>query len=164
MKKHILTGTIFFVLAFTIASCKKETRYVYTVQQQELYESSSEKRNEKTTLQFITIAYSDLFNSNITNSELSKLDIAYQAFGDRKVLADLIVKNLLERGGALVPANSAMRADIPEFVNGAYLRFFNRKPTEFEAWKVKDLIEKNADVTAKMVYYSLMTSEEYRYY
>jgi hypothetical protein len=162
--KNTRLSFMLFAIVLLLYSCKKETRYVYTVQQQELYETSAEKRNEKTTLQFITIAYSDLFNSNITNNELNKLDIAYQAFGDRKVLGDLIVKNLLERSGALLPTNNAMRADIPEFVNGAYLRFFNRKPTEFEAWKMKDLIEKNVDITAKMVYYSLMTSEEYRYY
>lgn len=29
---------------------------------------------------------------------------------------------------------------------------------------MKDLIEKNVDITPKMVYYSMMTSEEYRYY
>ena len=46
----------------------------------------------------------------------------------------------------------------------AYLRFFNRQPNEFEAWKVKDMIDKNTDITPQMIYYSMMTSEEYRFY
>lgn len=76
----------------------------------------------------------------------------------------MIVKSLINRGGVQIVDNNTMRADVASFSENAYLRFFNRKPTEFEAWKLKDLIEKNADITPKMVYYSLMTSDEYRYY
>jgi hypothetical protein len=71
---------------------------------------------------------------------------------------------LINKSGVQIPADAAMRADIPVFVEQTYLRLFNRKPNEFEAWKMKDLIEKNADISPKMIYYSMMTSNEYRYY
>ncbi len=155
---------ILLALLFAVSSCKKEGRVIYEVQQQELYQNASEKKNLKTTAQFIAIAYSDLFNASITNTELNKLDIAYQAFGDKHVLEDMIIKNFLARGSSTIPTDIVMRADVNVFVEEAYLRFFNRKPNEFESWKMKDLVEKNSDITPQMVFYSLMTSDEYRYY
>ncbi|MCW5906723.1 MAG: hypothetical protein KIS94_02605 [Chitinophagales bacterium] len=162
MKKLVIPFLFSMLLLQT--ACNKEKRYIYQVQEQELYQSANEKQTLKTTTQFISIAYSDLFGTTITNSELTKFDVALQAFGDKAVLQDMIVKSLLNRSGVQIPSDNAMRADVAAFVEGTYLRIYNRKPNEFEAWKMKDLIEKNADITVKMVYYSLMTSEEYRYY
>lgn len=159
-KKYVI---ISFLLLF-IAGCKKERQVVYEVQEQEIYQNSSEKRNLKTTTQFISIAYNDVFGTNITSTELNKLDIAYQAFGDKYILEDMIIKSLLNRQGAQIPTDQQMRSNIPAFVESAYLKFYNRKPNEFESWKLKDIIEKNQDITVKTVYYSLMTSEEYRYF
>ena len=160
MNKYMIAG----LLLLSIAACNKEQRIIYEVQQQELYQNASEKHTLKTTTQFISIAYNDLFAANITGEELTKLDVAYQALGDKHVLEDMIVKSLINRPSVQIVSNTTMRADIAEFVKGVYLRFYNRNPTEFEAWKMKDLIEKNVDITPKMVYYSMMTSEEYRYY
>lgn len=162
MNRIVVSACLLFTLL--ASSCNKEKRYIYQVQEQELYQNSNEKQTLKSTTQFISIAYSDLFGTSITNDELNKFDVALQAFGDKGVLQDMIVKSLINRSGVQVVTANAMRADIPAFIEGAYLRFYNRKPNEFEAWKMKDMIEKNADVTPVMVYYSLMTSEEYRYY
>jgi hypothetical protein len=153
---------IFFFLLF--AGCNKEKHYIYQVQEQQLYQSSSQKQTQKTTMQFISIAYSHVFGTTITNTQLNQLDIAYQSFGDKHIVEDMIVKNFLNQPTAAVPSNTDMRADISAFVQSTYLRFYNRKPTEFEAWKLKDLIEKNTDITPQMVFYSMMTAEEYRYY
>ena len=161
MKNLIKATFLFFVLLQM--GCNKETRYIYEVEQQELYQSSSEKKTLKTTTQFIAIAYNDLFGASITNSELNKFDIALQAMGDKGV-KDMVIKSLINRSGVQIVTDAAMRADVVTFVDVTYLRFFNRKPTEFEVWKLKDLIEKNADISPRMVYYSLMTSDEYRYY
>jgi hypothetical protein len=163
MRKYIAPILLLCGLIF-ISSCNKEKRAIYQVQEQELYQNSSEKKNLKTTTQFISIAYNDLFGANITSDELTKLDVAYQSLGDKHVLEDMIVKSLINRSGVQIVSNTTMRADIPAFVEGVYLRFYNRKPNEFETWKMKDLIEKNTDITAQMIYYSMMTSEEYRFY
>lgn len=162
MKNAIVYISISILLV--TAGCNKEQRVIYEVQQQELYQNSSQKQTLKTTTQFISIAYNDLFGSNITGDELTKLDVAYQSLGDKHVLEDMIVKSLINRSTVQIVSNTTMRADINEFVKGVYLRFYNRNPNEFEAWKLKDLIEKNADITPKMIYYSMMTSEEYRFY
>jgi hypothetical protein len=162
MKNMLRISFLFFVLLQI--GCNKETRYIYEVEQQELYQSASEKKTLKTTTQFIAIAYNDLFGVNITNSELNKFDIALQAMGDKGIIQDMVIKSLINRSGVQTVTDAAMRADVPTFIELTYLRFFNRKPTEFEVWKMKDLIEKNMEITSRMVYYSLMTSDEYRYY
>lgn len=161
MKKFLLP---FSFLLLLLTACNKEQRYIYHVEEQELYQNANEKKTLKTTTQFISIAYSDLFGTSITTSELTKFDVALQAFGDKAIMQDMIVKSLVNRSGVQIPTNNAMRADVAAFVEATYLRLYNRKPNEFEAWKLKDMIEKNTDITPVMVYYSLMTSEEYRYY
>ncbi|HLP18862.1 MAG TPA: hypothetical protein VK174_01100 [Chitinophagales bacterium] len=151
------------LLAFLwLTGCNKEKRYVYEVQPQELYQNAAQKQYLKTTDQFISIAYTHLFNASITNNELNKINVALLAVGDKATIQDMIVKNMIKDVQTI--SNNDMRADLPAFVDQTYLRFFNRKPNEFEAWKLKDLVEKNADITPKMVYYSMMTSNEYRYY
>ena len=121
------------------------------------------------------IIYEDLLRSSPSNTQyflrtidcyqqLQQFDVALQSFGDKNIIQEMIVKNLINRGGTQIPSDNAMRGDLPAFVEQTYLRIYNRKPNEFEAWKLKDMIEKNADITAKLVYYSLMTSEEYKYY
>lgn len=158
--------TAFLVLAFLLlqTSCNKEKRYIYQVQEQELYQSSAQKQNLKTTDQFISIAYSHLFGISITNNELTQFNVSLQALGDKATMQDMIVKSMINRPSVQLVSNADMRLDIPAFVEQTYLRFYNRKPNEFERWKMKDLIEKNADVTPRMICYSMMTSDEYRYY
>ncbi len=131
---------VLLAILLAYSSCNREKRYIYEVEEQELYQNASEKRNLKSTTQFISIAYNDLFGTAITTDELTKFDIALQAFGDKAVLQDMIVKSMINRGGVQIVDNNVMRADISAFVESTYLRFYNRKPTEFEAWKMKDMI------------------------
>ncbi|MCS6935793.1 MAG: hypothetical protein NZM35_11705 [Chitinophagales bacterium] len=154
---------IFWAL-LAAASCRKEPRYIYVVEQQELYQNAAQKTNLKSTAQFIAIAYNDLFGASITNDELLRYDIALQSVGDKNTMQDMIVRALLNRSGVKQVSNEAMRADIEAFIRQEYLRFYNREPGAYEIWKLKDMIEKNTDITPKMVYYSFMTADEYKYY
>jgi hypothetical protein len=162
MKSVYLTAII--TVWITVTGCTKEKRYIYVVEQQELYTSAANKVNLKTTSQFISIAYSDLFGAAITNDELLKFDVALQSLGDKNTIQDMIVRSLLNRSGAQIATDAAMRADVNAFIINEYLRFYNRKPNELELWNMKNFIEKNTDITPKMVYYSMMTANEYKYY
>ncbi len=163
MKRQLVVSAILIVLLFA-AGCSKEKRYIYQVQEQELYQSAAQKQYLKTTDQFISIAYTHLYGVSITNNQLNQYNVALMALGDKATIQDMIIKSLINKPGVQIPGDAAMRTDVPAFVEQTYLRLLNRKPNEFEAWKLKDLIEKNADVTPKMIYYSMMTSNEYRYY
>ncbi|HRG87690.1 MAG TPA: hypothetical protein PLW44_01630 [Chitinophagales bacterium] len=163
MKRHLVVAATLIALLFA-AGCSKEKRYIYQVQEQELYQSAAQKQYLKTTDQFISIAYTHLYGVSITNNQLNQYNLALMALGDKATIQDMIVKSLINKAGVQIPGDAAMRADVTGFVAQTYLRLLNRKPNEFEAWKMKDLIEKNADITPKMIYYAMMTSNEYRYY
>lgn len=163
MKKDIFVAiTLLTLLLHT--GCSKEKRYIYQIQEQELYQSAAQKQYLKTTDQFISIAYTHLYGVSITNNQLNQYNVALMALGDKATIQDMIVKSLINKPGVQIPADAVMRADVTAFTEQTYLRLLNRKPNEFEAWKMKDLIEKNTDITPKMIYYAMMTSNEYRYY
>lgn len=147
-----------------LAACKKDTQYQYQVKNQLLYQNSAQKTNLKTTNQFISIAYNDLFNASITTTELGNLNVCLEALGDQATMEDMIVKNLLNESSAQIPDSAAMHTNISLFVTQTYLRFYNRQPTAEEAWKMQELIQQNPAIKPHMVYYSMMTSNEYRYY
>lgn len=148
-----------------MASCKKEVQTVYQVQNQVLYQNAGQKTNLKTTSQFISIAYNDLYNSSITIAELNNLNTCLEALGDQATMEDIIIKNLLANGGVSIPDSASMMADLPTFINQTYIRFYNRQPTAQELWKMQALIlTPGSNINPKMIYYSMLTSTEYRYY
>lgn len=155
-----------FVLAAatTLPSCKKEPEYVYGVNDVNVSQSGVDKPNVKSTIEFISIAYSDLFGSTIPAGELTDLTICYLAFGDKKFIEDLIIRNFLNKTGVIIPTQASMNADVPGFVQATYRKFYNRDPNEFEKWQVVNYINNTSGVTPELVYYAFMTSDEYRYY
>ena len=160
--KRINLGLI--ALLLLLAACKKDTQYQYQVQTQQLYQNSAQKKNLKTTDQFISIAYNDLYNTSITTGQLGNLNICLEALGDQATMQDMIVKNLLSQASTLIPDSTTMHANIPVFVTQTYLKFYNRQPTAEEGWKMQELIQQNPGINPQMIYYSMMTANEYRYY
>ena len=155
------------------ASCIKEvnidkqqsTDYDYKINDVTIRKQSANgKPNIKSTQEFISIAYFDLFESNISQTQLTKLNTIYSAFGDRKLIEDMIIKNFLNNGMLVIPTNTQMRADIKTFVNNCYKKFYTRKPTTSEQTEIMTQITSNTNITPVMVYYSFLTSNEYRHY
>lgn len=156
--------TLLFVLFVAASACKKEKKYVYGVNDVNVSQPGVDKPNVKSTLEFISIAYSDLFGTSIGAAELTDLSLAYLSFGDKKLIEDMIVRNFLAKPGVVIPSASTMTSDVPGFVQTTYRKFYNRDPNEFEKWQVVNYINNNSSVTPELVYYSFMTSDEYRYY
>jgi hypothetical protein len=154
--------SILFLISIAIFSCKKD--YVYEVNDVDVEQPGSEKENVKTTTEFISIVYSDLFNTNIPTGTLVRLQQTYDAFGDKKLIEDRIVRHFLDSAAVQIPSEATMRANIPLFVDETILKFFNRKPDAFENYFISDIISDNSSITPVMVYYACMTSDEYRYY
>lgn len=160
--EHFLIAIFCVLLA--IAGCKPDPDIIYQVNDVNVTRPQGQKGHQKTVVEFISIAYADVFDQNITQDQLVKLSRPYQGFGDLKFVEDLIIRNFLNNPSAQLPTNAQMRADVGAFIVGAYQRFYDRNPNEFEHWYLKDLIESSSDITPELVYYSLMTSDEYRYY
>ena len=160
----LLVLLVWFVASY---SCKKkevEKRYVYGVDPVTIKQPGTDKPSVKTTTEFISITYSDLFGTAISNSTLVKLSNCYSSFGDKKLVEDLIIKNFLTNGSVIIPTSAAMRGDVGKFVTDCYKKFYTRYPSEYEKWFLTDLINKDAAMMPEQVYYSFLTSNEYRYY
>ena len=157
---------LFFLFIIPFEGCKKDTqkKYIYDVNSAPVAQAGVAKPNVKSTVEFISIAYSDLFGTTIDQAKLTSLGTAYNAFGDKKLIEDLIIRNFLNTTGVSIPTKVSMNANVPLFVTNTYKKFYNRVPNEFELWQLTNLITNDVSSTPELVYYAFMTSNEYRYY
>jgi hypothetical protein len=166
--KHSKYATLglFFVLVTSITSCKKDPpkSYVYGVNNVTVAQEGVAKPNLKSTIEFISIAYSDLFGNTIDQNTLTELGTSYDAFGDKKLIEELIIRNFLNSQNVSIPTLVQMNADVKLFVVNTYKKFYNREPNEFELWQFTNLITGDSNMTPELVYFAFMTSNEYRYY
>ncbi|MCB0395107.1 MAG: hypothetical protein KDD36_00550 [Flavobacteriales bacterium] len=162
MKRNLL---LFLSIVLIIAtSCNKEKEYVYEVNDVVINPPGSLKDHVKSTIEFISIAYSDLFGTTISNDELVDLAVSYAAVGDKKLVEDMIIRNFLNKTGAQIPTKVEMENDVDGFINDAFRKFYNRDATDYEKWYLGNLINQDNTITPELVYYGMMTSNEYRYY
>lgn len=153
-----------FCLILATVGCKPDPDIIYNVNDVEVVRPTGNKGYQKSLTEFISIAFADVFDQNITQEILLALSTPYAGFGDLKYVEDLIIRNFLNNSAAQLPSDIEMRSNVNAFITDTYQRFFNRNPNEFELWHMQNLIEENADITPELVYYSIMTSDEYRYY
>ena len=166
MKTINLKLLVFGLAAVSLMNigCQKESQIIYDVNDVTVAKPSGEKGSVKTVAEFISIAYTDLFGQAILQSQLLELDLAYRGFGDLKLVEDLIIKNFLNDSGLDIPTDQEMRANPAVFIQASYQKFYNRNPSEFEEWQLRSMIDEDASITPELIYYSMMTSNEYRYY
>ncbi len=155
---------LLLLVGFTQYSCKKETLYNYEVEDVNVSRRDASKPNVKSTTEFISIAYSDVFGSTIPHDKLVKLQLAYSAFGDQKLIEQLVIRNFLQNTTNAIPSSQEMKGDVATFIQKSYVKFFGRNPNEYEAWYLKNMIDTDQSITPEIVYYGMMTSNEYRYY
>ncbi|HNP47765.1 MAG TPA: hypothetical protein PKK99_06460 [Bacteroidia bacterium] len=160
MKKIFLYSLLFTFLF----ACTKDKKYEYEVDPVNISGNGGDKNTQKTTSEFISIAYADVFGVQIPQSRLVNLSIAYSSFGDEKVIEDRIIRNFLNDSTAIVPDSLVVNGDTSAFISKAYKKFYNREPSEFEVYTWKSTIRQDASITPLIVYYTLMTSDEYRFY
>ncbi len=155
--------TLILLLGVSLSACKKEQVDVFVVDPVSVKQSGN-KQNLKSDLQFLSIAYTDLFGNQISNRDLQALMAGYNSIGDKQVIIDRIVRKMLTNSGIDRPSSAEMRDDIESFVKASFQRFFVREPSEMEVWYFTSVIEKNPDIQPEEIYYVLMSSEEYRYF
>ena len=156
---------IFLLSILTLVSCKKEKKVTYHVNDVNITQNSAVKDHLKSTTEFISIAYSDIFGTVITTAKLADLSTMYRAFGDKKLIEEMVIKNFLNESTIQIPQIDRTSAiTVQNFVTNSYKKLFNRTPDEYELWFVTDIIIKDSDLTAELIYFSLMTANEYRYY
>ncbi|CAN5596861.1 hypothetical protein BH11BAC2_BH11BAC2_05190 [soil metagenome] len=150
--------------ALLFSSCKKEDDFSYGLNDVNVNQPGANKTTAKTTTEFISIAYADLFGSTISQSNLVKLNTAYNSFGDKKLIEDRIIRNFLNDTNLVFPTVPAVNGDTGVFISNTYKKFYNREANAFEVYYLKEQIRLNIAMNPLTIYYALMTSDEYRYY
>ena len=156
-----------------LSSCKKETKvvnetvvdnYIYEVDQVAVYQDNIEKTRQKTPEAFLSGVYANLFQMPIESNTLSDLTQIREATGDKQMADELFLNTFINDGGAVIPTNTQMRADLDAFIRATYLRFFLRLPNPYEVFELKKAIEEDEDMTPEMVYQAFALSNEYKFY
>ena len=160
--------TIYYLLiaVLCISSCKKDDpAYLFEVEKVEVKPSTANKDRLKTDIEFVSIAYNDLFGTNISQNELDKIITTYQSFGDKSLVIELIIRKFIFSGETNISTiDRSSDASIEAFVQESYEKVYNRTPNSFEKWYLTDFLKSNEDVNNQVYYYSIMTANEYRYY
>ena len=155
---------LFLLLTIVIFSCTEEKKYQYGIDPIDVTQGGGQKTNQKSTTEFISIAYSDLYGTVIPQTKLVNLSVAYSSFGDLKVIEKRIIANALNDTTIQLPSTPTVNGDTILFITNTYKKFFNREPNEFEKFKWQELVRTNNSVTPMTIYFALMTSDEYRFY
>jgi hypothetical protein len=159
--KYFFTYLIALVL-FT--SCKRQEVNEYNLNPVVVNQNGAKKENLKSSDQFISLLYADLYETSISYSQLKKLQRLLDSFGDKNVIIERIAQNMLNDPLAKIPNDSVLSSDLDGFIKNTYTLFLTRNPSEAEVWYIRDLVNENSSLTVKEIYYGFITSEEYKYY
>ena len=172
MTKYINILLIFIAL-LAFSSCKKETtvikqpvvdNYIYGVNGENLYQSNVAKNKQKSSEQYISILYANLFQSSVPQSDLVELAEIRFSIGDKQSADELILNSFVNSGNVTIPTNNEMRADLDKFIEETYLRFFLRMPNAYEIFELKKEIEEDNEITPELIYQAFALSNEYKFY
>jgi hypothetical protein len=163
-------GAIILVLT-VVGGCKKTIiqnpvydNVIYNVDTVYLYSSNVEKDKQKTSTQYLSIMYADLFQQTIPTDVLTDLDELTLAIGDKGLQSALVVNGMVNAVTAIIPTDAQMRADVEAFVEDTYRRFFLRHPTAYEKHYMVELINGDPGLTPKLIYSAFAQSNEYLFY
>lgn len=150
--------------AAALASCKKDREGLYELNDVTLVDSAADKTRLKTNEQFISILFTNLFQTGISTDIVFELNQCFLSIGDQELAREVLISNLFNSSSIQLPSYELMMADLNGFVEETYKRFFVRYPSEGEKTWVKNFISGNPYMTPELVYFSFALSNEYQYY
>lgn len=152
-----------FLFIFLISSCTEET-VIYDVNPITVTSNNGGKTKEKSTEQFLNVAYANLYQTALSPSELVELTNVVNSIGDKQVAYETVIAKMMNDSGVVLPSTDSMRSDLSTFISETYKRFYVRNPTEAEkTWWINYLTTRT-NLTAEHVYYTFATSNEYSFY
>jgi len=159
MKKILI---LIIVISIISLSCRKENVYELNNINATSYNANKDKL--KSTNQYISILYANLFQEALSANELVEISRCIESIGDKQVAHEIVLSNLMNKEGVMIPSDSLMRSDLNLFIEETYKRFFVRDITEAEREYFLNFFESHPDVSAEMVYVAFSLSNEYQYY
>lgn len=152
------------LLTLAVASCRKEENVSFGVKPQTIFDDKSRKTKYKSEAEYISILYTNLYQTPISPNQLYRTQNVLYSIGDRNVSNEMILSNYFNTGGLKIPSNTEMRSGVEAFVTSTYRRFYLRNPSEAEKAYFINYITNNSNVTVEMVYTAFAVSNEYQYY
>ena len=164
-KFKIMRKTILIVLSvfMSISSCKKDDP-IYDINQIQSNSYNANKTKLKTPGQYISILYANLFQQALSANELVEITRCIESVGDKEIIHEVIISNLMNKEGVTIPSDSLMRTDLNSFIVEAYKRFYVRDITEAEREYFLNFFESHPNVSSEMVYTAFSLSNEYQFY
>lgn len=155
---------LFLLLCFSLlfSSCRKDD--VYELNEINATSYNANKNKLKSTNQFISIVYANLFQEALSANELVEISRCIESIGDKQVAHEIVLSNFMNKEGVIIPSDSLMRDDLNLFIEETYKRFFVRDITEAEREFFLSFFESHPNVSAEMVYMAFSLSNEYQYY
>lgn len=143
-----------FILLLLLSSCNNRT------QQNESELFLNKKRIPKTDLQFISVAYMDVFGKAIPQQELNSLKEIFLSQGDQELNRNALIVKLLQNQTAELPGANLLSKNPKSFLLFCFKQFYRRLPTEKE---LNDLLtaDRKHTMSASEWYYAFMISDEY---
>lgn len=158
MKKLLYILSVLLILS----SCKKDD--VYELNEVNATSYNANKDKLKSSNQFISILYANLFQEALSANELFEISRCIQSIGDKEVAHEIVFSNFMNKNGVIIPSDSVMRDNLDIFIEDTYKRFFVRDITEAEREFFISFFESHPNVSAEMVYMAFALSNEYQYY
>lgn len=150
---------------FSLSSCKKqETKYNYGVNNEDILPANVSKTRMKTTDQYVSILYANLFQKALSSNNLFAISQAFDSVGDQILARQVFIANLMKKPGVIIPTVNDMNADLDKFINETYVRFYVRYPSEAEKEYLKQSITADPNLTPELIYMAFALSDEYMYY
>lgn len=151
-------------IAAALTSCRKEGDQLFELNEVGVSATSADKGKRKSTEQFVSILYTNLFQTAISSDIVFKLNECFESVGDQDIAREVLISNFFNNEGVQLPSQEEMNADIDTFIQNTYKRFFVRMPSEAEKTWVKNFIESNPFMTPELVFFSFALSNEYLFY
>ena len=153
------------LMAIVLTACKQDPSSIFEVEDVTVSLNGGKKNRLKTDIEFVSIAYTDIFSTNISQNNLEDIITTYKSLGDKSLVIEMIVRKFISEGSSMIQnIDRSSSTSIETFVTHIYKKLYNRTPDAYELWYLTDLIQKDQDINASLIYYSMMTANEYRYY
>ena len=125
-----IRNIVLLLIPLIIFSCKKED--IYDVNQINATSYNANKNKLKTTHQYISIVYANLFQQALSANELVEISRCIESIGDKQVAHEIVLSNFMNKEGVIIPSDSVMREDLDLFIEETYKRIYVRDITEAE--------------------------------
>ena len=112
-----MKNIIYILLLIVLSSCKRDPSYIFEVNDVTVTASTGEKNRLKTDIEFVSIAHTDIFGSNISSKDLENIVTTYKSFGDKSLTIEMIIRKFIDDGGVNITAiDKSSNTSIESFV------------------------------------------------